>query len=173
VDEFLTPKFFDRDTLTVARELLGKYLVRQLSNKKVSLMITEVEAYDGPEDLASHAANGRRTKRTQILFGKPGTLYIYFTYGIHWMLNVVCGPKDYPAGILIRGTDQVKGPAKVTRELLVNESLNGKEASKKTGLWFEDRGVKFKKNQIRATKRIGVDYAGEWSEALYRFELTR
>ena len=75
-------------------------------------MITETEAYIGPHDLASHAARGR-TKRTEVMFGEPGTLYLYFVYGMHWMLNVVTGPVGYPAAVLIRAVQDINGPARL------------------------------------------------------------
>ncbi|OGF82130.1 hypothetical protein A2924_00380 [Candidatus Giovannonibacteria bacterium RIFCSPLOWO2_01_FULL_44_16] len=107
----LNGKFFERPALKVAEELLGKYLCRQIPGSptsrgsrtsKICLMITEVEAYVGPEDKASHASRGR-TPRNGPMFGRAGQWYVYFTYGIHWMLNVVTGPKDFPAAVLIRG----------------------------------------------------------------------
>lgn len=134
-------------------------------------MITEVEAYDGFKDKASHASRGK-TKRNQVMFGEAGCFYIYLTYGIHWMLNVVTGPKDYPAAVLIRGTDKVGGPARLTKFLKIDKILNSKKAELKTGLWFEDRGVKISDKQISITPRIGVAYAGSvWSKKKYRFLL--
>src|SRR3989338_2229715 len=99
--KILPQSFFDRPTLAVARALLGKFLVRRTGKKTLEAMITEVEAYDGPEDRASHASRGI-TPRTKIMFGEAGRLYVYFTYGMHWMLNVVTGSRGYPAAVLIR-----------------------------------------------------------------------
>src|SRR3990167_9807467 len=135
----LGPAFFDRPTLTVAKDLLGKFLVRRVRGKTVALMIVETEAYDGFKDLASHAHRGQ-TPRNTPMFGKPGTIYVYFTYGMHWMLNLVCGKKEYPAAVLIRGVEGVSGPALLTRFLKIDKSLNHKPLGKKTGLWVEDRG---------------------------------
>jgi DNA-3-methyladenine glycosylase len=174
--------FFNQPTLSVARGLLGKYIVRRWRNGEIALMITEVEAYDGPRDLASHASHGR-TPRTEIMFGEAGYFYVYFVYGMHWLVNVVAGRKDYPAAILIRAgicMDQktgkkvlVSGPARFTKFLRITGAQNGKLADKKTGLWFEDRGMKIKNRNIVASKRIGVDYAGTvWKNKLYRFNLT-
>lgn len=95
-------KFFKAPVLKVAKSLIGKYLVRKLRGKEIALMITEVEAYDGANDLACHARHGK-TKRNEVMFGEAGRFYVYFTYGMHWMLNIVTGPKDYPAAVLIRG----------------------------------------------------------------------
>ena len=100
----LSQSFFNRHVLKVAYELIGCYLVRKIENKIERYMITETEAYDGLEDLACHASKGR-TKRTEIMFGPAGHAYIYFVYGIHWMLNITTGPVDYPAAVLIRGID--------------------------------------------------------------------
>ena len=174
--KILPASFFDRPTLMVARELLGKYIVRKWRGKNIALMITEVEAYDGLFDLASHASHGR-TPRTSIMFGEAGRFYIFFTYGIHWMANIVTGPKDYPAAILLRAGlsengEIAKGPARLTKFLHIDGTFNGIPASKKSGLWLEDRRVKIKKSNILAVKRIGVDYAGPiWSEKEYNFRI--
>ncbi len=168
----LEKNFFLQSTLQVAQELLGKFLIRKLDNGKIlSAMITEVEAYDGLEDLASHASRGK-TQRNQIMFEQGGRFYIYLNYGIHWMLNIVVGPKNYPAAILIRGTDKVKGPGRLTKYFQIDQSLNGKILSKSASLWIEDRKLKIKKSQIRKSKRIGVAYAGPiWANKPYRFVL--
>lgn len=179
----LPQKFFNQPALKVAQDLLGKFLVRKYHEKNPpaggALMITEVEAYDGFGDKASHAHKGK-TERNKIMFGEPGKFYIYFTYGIHWMLNIVTGPKNYPAAVLIRGgiiyknQQKVKilnGPAKLTKYLKIDKKFNNKSADKKTGLWIEDRGIKINKGQIIKNKRIGVDYAGEWADKLYRFSI--
>jgi DNA-3-methyladenine glycosylase len=166
----LTLRFFDKPTLVVAKNLLGKFLVRRRGGKEISLMITEVEAYDGLEDKASHASRGR-TERNKVMFGKAGRWYVYFTYGMHWMLNIVIGPKNYPAAILIRGTDKISGPARITKFLKIDKKFNDKPANRKTRLWIEDRGIKIMPSQIERTKRIGVDYAGKWANKPYRFKL--
>ena len=134
-------------------------------------MITKVEAYDGYKDKASHASRGK-TERNQVMFGPAGYFYIYFTYGMHWMLNIVTGPKNYPAAVLIRGTKEINGPARLTKFLKIDKKFNGKKAELKTGLWFEDRGVKINPKDIMKTARVGVAYAGPvWSKKKYRFLL--
>ena len=169
--KILKPKFFDRPTLIVAKELLGKYLVRKIGAKTIFLKITEVEVYDGFKDLASHASRGR-TKRNAPMFESAGCFYVYFTYGMHWMLNIVTGPEDYPAAILIRGAGDISGPARLTKFLKIGGKFNGKEASRKNGLWFENRGKTVRKKEICRLPRVGVDYAGKiWSKKLYRFLL--
>ncbi len=153
--------FFDRPVLDVAKGLIGASLVRRLpSGSIISSMLTEAEAYDGPEDLASHASKGR-TPRTEVMFGPPGVSYVYLIYGMHWMLNVVTGEPGYPAAVLIRGTADVTGPARITARLQRDKSLNGRPAKKSSGLWFEDRSIDIADEQIEATPRIGVDYSGD------------
>ena len=97
--------FFERDAKTVARELLGKFLVRRIGRKMLSYMITETEAYVGPHDKASHSYGGRRTKRNEVMYGPPGHWYVYFTYGMHYMLNLVTGKDGYPSAVLIRAIE--------------------------------------------------------------------
>jgi len=166
----LSLSFFNRPTLAVAESLLGKYLVRRIGRKTVAAMITEVEAYDGPKDKACHAHRGK-TPRNAVMFGPAGHWYVYFVYGMHWMLNIVTGHKDYPAALLIRGVGEWNGPAKLTKALKINGSLNGKMTGRKSGLWIEDRGVEVPEKSIRRTPRIGVAYAKEWARKPYRFVL--
>ena len=162
--------FFNRPTLQVAGELLGKFLVRRIGKKEIASMIMEIEAYVGPEDKASHASRGR-TERNKIMFGKAGHWYIYFTYGMHWMLNIVTEQENYPAAVLIRGVKSINGPGRLTKFFKVDKNFNGKPANRKTGLWIEDRGVKISPRQVKRGKRIGVDYAGEWKNKPWRFSL--
>jgi len=166
----LQERFFDRHTTTVARELLGTFLVRKVNGKTTALIITETEAYHGFEDRASHASRGQ-TPRNTPMFGEPGTIYIYFTYGMHWMLNIVCGKEKYPAAILIRGAGDIVGPARLTKALKIDKGLNGKMLGKKNGLWIEDREVKILPSHILKTPRIGVAYAGDWAHKPWRYVL--
>jgi DNA-3-methyladenine glycosylase len=168
----LPQTFFERPVLEVAKGLIGASLVRRFpeSNTVVSSMLTEVEAYDGPDDLASHASRGR-TPRTEVMFGPAGVFYVYLIYGLHWMLNVVTGEPGYPAAVLIRGTTNVSGPGRITARLQIDNSLNGKPAKKSSGLWFENRSIVIPDERIETTPRIGVDYSGDWSRAPYRFIL--
>ena len=165
----LKNKFFNRPVLEVAPELLGKYLVRRFPRGKISAyMITETEAYDGEKDLANHAKNGR-TERTEIMYGEAGHWYVYLCYGMHFMLNIVTGPKDYPAAVLIRGLSKLDGPGIITQELAIKKDMNGKISLPEYGLWIEDRGMKIPKKNIVRTSRIGVEYAGKWAKKPYRF----
>lgn len=169
----LNKKFFNRDTEIVAKDLLGKFLVRKIGKKEIAVMITETEAYDGFSDKASHAHKGK-TQRTEVMFGNPGIFYIYLCYGMYYMLNIVTREKEYPAAVLIRGikneTHHLNGPGKLTKFLNINKNLNQKLAGKSSQLWFEDRGIKISKSQIKETPRIGVSYAGpKWSKKKMRF----
>lgn len=190
----LPPSFFNRPTLAAAKNLLGKRLCRRVFADKtddrqnrqirqhargrdttISGIITETEAYDGPHDLASHASRGR-TPRTEVMFGPPGTIYVYLVYGMHWCLNVVTGPQDYPAAVLIRGVridgtpqQQTNGPGKVCRTLKIDGHLNARLLGRSTGLWIEDADIAIPSRQIKATPRIGVDYAGAYRGKPWRF----
>ena len=171
----LSRSFFERKTLVVARELIGKYLVRRYysTSRKCYVVakqkITETEAYVGPHDLACHSSRGK-TARNEPMFAEASTIYAYFTYGMHWMLNIVtengCG-----AAILIRATEKVSGPARLTKALHIDKKLNGQKLGRKSGLWIED-GRKIPVAKILNTKRIGVEYAKNgWAEKPYRFVL--
>jgi DNA-3-methyladenine glycosylase len=166
----LPQSFFNRKTLKVAKELIGKYLVREIDGKIIRQKITEAEAYVGPHDLACHSSRGR-TARCEPMFAEAGTIYVYFTYGMHWMLNIVTEEKDFPAAVLIRGTSEVSGPARLTKALQIDKKLNGLKLGKESGLWLED-GILRASDRIARTPRIGVAYAkGGWAEKLYRFVL--
>lgn len=166
----IDPNFFNRKSHLVARDLLGLFLVRETGGGEESCMLTEVEAYAGPEDLASHARFGK-TPRTTPMFGPPGTIYIYFTYGMHFMLNIACQPEGNPSAVLIRGAGQIVGPARLTKALEIDKKLNGQMIGKASGLWFEDCGVIIKPGHIEKTPRVGISYAGEWAAKPWRFRL--
>lgn len=172
MSSMLAKSFFDRPTLIVASELLGKFLVRRFEGGQTrALMILETEAYDGPHDRASHASRGR-TPRNEVMFGPAGIWYVYLVYGMHHMLNVVTGPEGYPAAVLIRALAGVSGPGRLTRELEVHRVLNARPASRVSGLWIEDRGVLIPRSKIAKAPRVGVDYAGPlWSAKPWRFML--
>ena len=159
-----------KKTVALARWLLGKHLVRRLADGRIdSRMIVETEAYHGESDLACHARAGR-TNRTDVMYGPGGVWYVYLCYGIHEMLNLVVGPADWPAAILIRGVEGAVGPGRVTKTLAIDRKLNRAPAAESSGLWLEDRGVRVPANLIEATPRIGIDYAGPvWAAKLWRF----
>jgi DNA-3-methyladenine glycosylase len=164
----LGPEFFSRPALVVAKELLGKVLCRRLNGEVLSAAINETEAYVGPQDLAAHGSKGR-TARTEIMFGPAGNWYVYFIYGIHWMLNAVTDDVDHPAAVLIRGAGQWTGPAKLTKAMSIDKSFNTLPIAPGSELWIEDRGLVIPRGRIRRTPRIGVDYAGVWAAKPYRF----
>jgi DNA-3-methyladenine glycosylase len=162
-----------KKTVALARGLLGKFLVRATPRGFVAAMITEVEAYDGEHDRACHARNGR-TARNAVMYAPGGVWYVYLCYGVHELLNLVTGPRGYPAAVLIRGVDGANGPGRLTRALRIDRRLNGAPASPVGGLWIEDRGVRVTRDAIQATPRIGVDYAGPiWARKRWRFVLTK
>ena len=169
-DRILAAAFFDRPAVKVAYDLVGRRLHWKNGQQSGSRIITEVEAYIGPQDLASHSAKGR-TRRNEAMFGPPGNFYVYFVYGMHWMLNVVTGPVGYPAAVLIRSVEGIVGPARLTKALGITGNLNGRVASKEQGVWFSE-GPGLPRTQIMRSARIGVDYAGPlWSLKPYRFSL--
>lgn len=166
----LDQTFFARPALTVARDLLGKHLVRQIGDERTSAIITETEAYVGPHDLACHASKGH-TPRTAVMFGPAGYWYVYFIYGIHWMLNAVTNDDGYPAAVLIRGAGAWDGPARLTKQLSIDKQLNAQPIASASGLWIEDHHERISRGQIQRTPRIGIDYAGPWVDKPYRFVL--
>lgn len=159
-----------KKTVALARWLLGKHLVRRHADGRVEgRMITETEAYIGEKDLACHARAGR-TPRTEVMYRAGGIWYVYLCYGIHEMLNLVVGPEDWPAAILIRGVEGAIGPGRVTKALAIDRALNRAAADEASGLWIEDRGMRVPAGVVARTPRIGIDYAGPvWSEKPWRF----
>ena len=167
-DPIIPSSFFERSVLKVCPELIGHFLVIQTDKGELRHEITEIEAYDGPKDLACHAAK-RRTARTEVLYGPAGYWYVYMCYGVHWLLNVVSGPVHYPAAILIRGIGAWGGPGILTRELGIDKRFNTLPANPGTGLWFEFNYERLKDFPFCTGPRIGVDYAGEWAAKPYRY----
>jgi DNA-3-methyladenine glycosylase len=165
----ISRKFFERPTLIVARELLGKVLVIKVGQEITRVAITETEAYCGPKDLANHTSRGR-TKRTEIMFGPAGRAYVYLIYGMYYCLNIVTEAEGYPAAVLIRAVDAVgvNGPGKLCRFLKIDKRLNGEDLTKSKELWVEE-GIKLRPKQIGSSKRIGVDYAGPYKDKPWRF----
>lgn len=183
--------FYTRnDVVAISRELLGKFLFTRVNGTVTGGMITETEAYHGPEDRASHAFGGRRTARTEIMYAQGGTAYVYLCYGIHHLFNVVTNKKDVPHAVLIRAIEPVEGmeamlnrrnkktaeriltagPGSVSRALGITTSLTGIDLLGNV-IWIEDRGVSVVSGKISSTKRIGVDYAGKDAERLWRFTI--
>ena len=188
----LKKNFYNRKTIRVAQDLLGKFLVRKIGKKILAGKIVETEAYVGPRDLASHASRGR-TPRTEIMFGPPGHAYVYLIYGLNYCFNIVTERKGYPAAVLIRALEPAEGvkimfhhrgitstidappaltngPGKLCQALKIDKTLNNIDLSG-NNLWLEDRGLKIKPREVAAKKRIGVDYAGEYKNKPWRFYL--
>ncbi|MBI4135033.1 MAG: DNA-3-methyladenine glycosylase [Candidatus Sungbacteria bacterium] len=169
----LAEVFFARSPLVVARELLGKFLVRKLNGKELAEMITETEAYWGRGDMSSHARVGP-TKRNRAMFGPPGRWYVYFTYGMHHCMNIVTGVEGEASAVLIRSVRGIAGPARICKALGIDLAHCGKLAAKPHGLWVEDRGVNFRKlgYRIERTPRINVSGDKKARTSLWRFVLT-
>jgi DNA-3-methyladenine glycosylase len=176
-------KFYARPTEAVARGLLGQILVSDVGGRRQQTAgrIVEVEAYIGPHDPACHAYGHRRTARTEPLYGPPGTAYVYFTYGMHWCLNAVTEPQDFPAAVLIRALEPLagfammqkrrgkeplcSGPARLCEALGVTGALNG--ASLQRGLLRIVQGTASKRGEIATGPRIGITQAADWPLRFY------
>jgi DNA-3-methyladenine glycosylase len=182
----INQNFYNRPTLEVARDLLGKKLVRRMDGAELSGIIVETEAYCGSGDSACHAHRGQ-TERNAVMFGPPGCAYVYFTYGMHYMLNLVTEEEGNPCAVLIRsieplsgleemqarrkrhGKDLTNGPAKLCQALGIDKSFNGCDVTRGDRLWVENHQHEspFK---VLSTPRIGIDYARKKDrEALWRF----
>lgn len=165
--------FYAADPLQVARQLLGALLVHNSNEGLLAGRVVETEAYRGQADLACHASAGR-TKRSETLFGPPGYAYVYLIYGMYHLLNAVSWPDGRPAAVLIRGLEPVvgidrttDGPGKLTRALGVDLRHNRVDLSSTSLFFTPDRT--FEEEDIEASPRIGVDYAGEWAKKPWRF----
>jgi len=187
----IPPSFYLKDDVVkIASELLGKYLFTNFNGMLTGGIITETEAYAGITDKASHAYDDKRTKRTEIMYYKGGTAYVYLCYGIHSLFNIVTNAENIPHAVLIRGIFPTLGEEiilkRVNKKKLSKEVTNGSgKVSKALGIhfshsglslsgdkiWLEDKGIKIAKNEIKITKRIGIDYAGDDVKLPYRFIL--
>jgi DNA-3-methyladenine glycosylase len=186
----LPREFYARqNVLTVARELLGKLLVvRANDGSRVSGMIVETEAYRGPEDRASHAYGGRRTKRTETMYQLGGTVYVYFVYGMYYQFNVVTNLRDTPHAVLVRALQPVEGienmrdrrqthsdrnltsgPGKLCIAMGIDRKMDREDLLGER-VWIEE-GEKIPGTRIATGPRVGIDYAEEWTEKPWRFWL--
>ncbi|ANM32385.1 hypothetical protein ABI59_20245 [Acidobacteria bacterium Mor1] len=172
-EEPLPVGFYRRNGLTVARDLLGRTLCRRLpAGRTLRGRIVEVEAYDGFHDRASHAYRGR-TPRTDVMFRSGGVAYVYLIYGMHHCLNLVSAHEGYPSAVLVRalelpdGSTAASGPGRLAREFRIDRTDDGVSLSGPS-LWLE-AGSPVADREVRRTGRIGVDYAGVWASARYRF----
>jgi len=162
----LSSSFYLRDVLEVAPELLGKILVRRFEDGRIERYpITETEAYRGVEDLACHASKGR-TPRTEVMFREGGKVYVYLIYGQYWMLNLVTGKEGDASAVLIRGIEGFTGPGRVGSQLQLDRSFYGENLLHSDRIWVEDGKSPL---EILSSKRIGIDYSGEWKDKLWRF----
>ena len=158
--------FYLADAVTVARQLPGMELVMASGEQCLRYVITETEAYLGEGDRACHASRGR-TRRTEPMFLTGGHLYLYFVYGMHWMLNVVTGPADHPQAVLIRGVSHFSGPGRVTRGLGIDSSFNREDLTLSDRIWIEETDFS---PELAAGPRVGIAYAGEpWVSKPWRF----
>ena len=171
-EKLLDEAFFARETTVVARDLLDKVLVREIDGQKLWGRLVEVEAYLGPQDIAAHSKGGRRTPRTEVMFGEPGRAYVYFTYGMHWCLNFVTREAGMPQAVLVRalepgpGVGRCGGPGLVTRALGIDRALNGVPLVP-PDLYVVDDGAP--KRRVFVTPRIGVQGTGRWEKRLLRY----
>jgi DNA-3-methyladenine glycosylase len=182
----LPRSFYGRDTIEVARALLGKVLVRDMPAGRLAARIVETEAYVGPHDKACHASKGM-TDRNKVMFGEPGHAYVYFIYGMYHCLNFVTERDGYPAAVLIRAVEPVdgvdamwslrkkakkiedltSGPGRLCMAMGIDRALDGADLCKKGPLYVEDS--KEEAHEIISCKRIGVDYAAEYKDKPWRF----
>jgi DNA-3-methyladenine glycosylase len=186
----LTRSFYQRPVLQVARELLGMRLVRKLGDSRLGGMIIEAEAYDGEADLACHARSGR-THRNEVMYGPAGRAYVYFTYGMHWMLNCVTGVVGYPAAVLLRAIDPEEGleqiaarragvlrehwtdgPAKLTQALAIDRRFNGIDLCDPAGELMIEQAVLIPDAFVRTSPRVGLGATPEpWLSLPWRFRV--
>jgi DNA-3-methyladenine glycosylase len=186
VADLLSRDFYDRPTLQVARALLGGRLVRILDGQRLAGILLETEAYVGEDDLACHARSGR-TRRNAPMYGPPGHAYVYFTYGMHWMLNVVTEAEGFPAAVLLRAVQPVEGieilsarrrggdtggPARLTQALAVEGLHNGLDlCTREAGLWIET-GEPVAGTDVLTGPRVGLATVPEpWKSLPWRFRV--
>lgn len=188
----LEPSYYHQaDTLSIARDLLGKVLFTRWEGRCTAGRVVETEAYCGETDRASHAWNGRRTARTAVMFGTGGVSYVYLCYGIHHLFNVVTQQAGIPHVVLVRAIEPVEGitemakrtgkppgsvslgagPGNLTRSLGIHTGHNG-YSLQGPGLYISDDGFRPRPGVVLSTPRIGVDYAGEDAKLPYRFILS-
>ena len=187
--QIISPDFYNRPVLDVARDLLGMRLVRILEHKRIAGIIIETEAYDGENDLACHAHVGK-TRRNEVMFGPPGHAYVYFTYGMHWLLNCVTGQEGYPAAVLIRSIfptenletiarhrhpakekDWCNGPAKLTRAFSIEKQLNGADLCSRNSPIFIELAEAVPGTAVHTSPRVGIRSVPEpWRNKPWRFQ---
>jgi DNA-3-methyladenine glycosylase len=168
----LGPEFFERDTVEVARDLLGKVLVRRIGDAEFWGRLIEVEAYLGPDDRAAHSFDGHRSPRNEVMFGDAGRAYVYFTYGMHHCLNFVTREAGVPQAVLARALEpgpavgRCSGPGLLCRALDIDRSLNGVLLNP-PDLYLVDDGEPAR--TVYVTPRVGVYRSGDWTDRPLRF----
>jgi len=161
--------FFKTDTISLAKNLIGKWVVTNINGKEVKAQISETEAYLGINDSACHTFNNKRTKRTEPMFKEGGTIYIYLCYGLHFLFNIVSKNINEPEAVLIRAVIGANGPAKTTKFLNIDKTFNGSSIINNPKICIKDDGKKY---DFIKTVRVGIEYANECDKnALLRFVL--
>jgi DNA-3-methyladenine glycosylase len=159
-------EFYARPCDRVARDLVGKILVCR--GKR--LRISETEVYWGTSDTACHASRGK-TKRNEVLWEEPGTVYVYLCYGMHWMLNIITGEEGNPQGVLIRACLEAPGPGKLTKALDITKEYDRQSILTTSDLWIEDDGFRC---EIETDTRVGIGYASPEDQAkLWRYKIKK
>lgn len=194
--EKLAREFYNRDSIIVAQGLLGKFLVHEVGGQKLSAKIVEAEAYMGIEDKAAHSYGGRRTNRVEVMYGEPGFSYVFMIYGMYYCFNVVTREKGNPQAVLIRAVEPIEGlgqmaqnrfhkefqqltksqikaltngPGKLCKALQIDKNQNGVDLCGNK-LYIEDRKEEQNESfKIVADKRVGIDYAEEAKDYLWRY----
>lgn len=167
MDRIQNDYFQENETLFIARDLIGKSLVRDFGNGQIiRSKIIETEAYIGEEDLACHASRGK-TERNKIMYENGGLVYVYLIWGMYWLLNFVCGHKNRPEAVLIRGLQLCQGPGRLGKLLELDRSFYGENLETSKRIWIENSSME---TEIVAAPRIGIEYAGEpWKNMAWRF----
>lgn len=182
--------YLREDALEISQDLLGKILMTNIDGMQTGGMITETEAYMGPEDRASHAYGGRRTKRNEVMYQEGGVAYVYRIYGIHAMFNIVTNLCGIPHAILIRAIKPMHGiecMLKRRKKNIVNSTLTGGPGTLAQALgidtihngqslmgpviWLEDHDIKINRKKIIKSPRVGIDYAGDHAHLHWRFRI--
>lgn len=183
-DRPLPRAFYGRPVLSVARDCIGKHLIYDSAQGRVAGRIVEAEAYRGPEDRAAHSFGGRRTPRTEVMYGPPGHAYVFFVYGMHWHFNLVTTARGLPHAVLIRAVEPLvglelmaqrrglsatrreltNGPGKLCRAFGIDRALYGHDLTRRPIFLSDGEPCR-----VARSPRIGVDYAGDWADKPWRF----
>lgn len=156
--EIIDISFFKNDTIKLAQSLIGKWIVRNVDGKIIKTQIIETEAYLGVKDSACHTYKNKRTNRTEPMYKEGGTIYIYMCYGLHYLFNIVSKKENEPEAVLIRACSEANGPAKLTKLLKIDKSLNGESLINNPKICIMDDGKNY---SYTKTTRVGINYAKE------------